>query len=34
MSVVSATSRRTLDNMIAYLLPELESARRMLTSLL
>jgi IclR family pca regulon transcriptional regulator len=34
MSVVSATARRTLDNMIAYLLPELESARRMLTSLL
>jgi IclR family pca regulon transcriptional regulator len=34
MSVVSATARRTLDNMIEHLLPELESARRMLTSLL
>lgn len=34
MSVVSATARRTVDNMIDYLLPELESARRMLTSLL
>ena len=34
MSVVSATSRRTVDNMINHLLPELESARRMLGSLL
>jgi len=34
MSVVSATTRRTIDNMLDYLLPELESARRMLTSLL
>lgn len=34
MSIVSSTARRTLENMIDNLLPELESARRMLTSLL
>ena len=34
MSVVSAITRRTVDNMIDNLLPELESARRVLTSLL
>jgi IclR family pca regulon transcriptional regulator len=34
MSMVSSTARRSLDNMIDNLLPELESARRMLTSLL
>ena len=34
LSIVSATSRRTLDNMIEDLLPELERARRMLASVL
>jgi IclR family pca regulon transcriptional regulator len=34
MSMVTATSRRSLDDVIENLLPELESARRMLTSLL
>lgn len=34
MSIVSAASRRTLDNMIERLLPELERARRMTASLL
>lgn len=34
LSIVSATSRRTLENMIEHLLPELEQARRMLSSIL
>lgn len=34
LSIVSATSRRTLENMIENLLPELEQARRMLSSIL
>ena len=34
LSIVSATSRRSLDNMIEQLLPELERARRMLASIL
>lgn len=34
LSIVSATSRRTLENMIENLLPELEQARAMLASIL
>jgi IclR family pca regulon transcriptional regulator len=34
MSLVAATSRHSLESMVDTLLPELESARRMLTSLL
>ena len=34
ISIVSSTSRRTLENMIEHLLPELERARRMLASIL
>lgn len=33
MSIVASTMRRTLDNLLASLLPELESARRMLEAL-
>ena len=34
LSIVSATSRRSLDNMVEQLLPELERARRMLSAIL
>jgi IclR family pca regulon transcriptional regulator len=34
LSIVSATSRRSLNNMIEQLLPELEQARRLLASIL
>jgi IclR family pca regulon transcriptional regulator len=34
MSIVSSTTRRTLDNMMERLLPELESARRTLACML
>lgn len=34
MSIVASTRRRTLDNVLGSLLPELESARRMLEALL
>jgi IclR family pca regulon transcriptional regulator len=34
MSVVSSVARRSLENMVEHLLPELERARRMLTTLL
>lgn len=34
ISIVSSTARRTLENMIEHLLPELERARRMLASIL
>ncbi|MEN3278371.1 MAG: hypothetical protein V7631_4161, partial [Massilia sp.] len=34
MSIVASTRRRTLENVLGSLLPELESARRMLGALL
>lgn len=34
MSIVASTKRRTMDNVLASLLPELESARRMLAAML
>jgi IclR family pca regulon transcriptional regulator len=34
MSIAASTSRRTLENMLETLLPELESVRRMLTTML
>lgn len=34
MSIVASTRRRTMDNVLANLLPELESARRMLAAML
>jgi IclR family pca regulon transcriptional regulator len=34
MSLVAATARHTLESMIATLLPELESARRMIGTLI
>jgi IclR family pca regulon transcriptional regulator len=34
MSIAASTSRRTLENMLETLLPELESVRRMLTAML